>query len=72
MTQYGHESKPTNGTSPGASLLPVSTAAAPSVRVAQPSDCSIEFRLMNTTIRVRGAVDTQALSVVLDCLARRA
>jgi transposase len=72
MTQYGNESKPANGTSPGASLLPVNTAAAPGVRVAQPLDCSIEFSFMNTTIRVRGAVDARALSVVLDCLAQRA
>jgi transposase-like protein len=72
ITQYGPEAKSDNGTSSGASLLPVSTSAAATSRVAASTDCYIEIGFMGTTIRVRGAVDIRALSVVLDCLAQRA
>jgi transposase-like protein len=72
ITQYGPEAKSDNGTNSGASLLPVSTSAAATSRVAASTDCYIEIGFMGTTIRVRGAVDIRALSVVLDCLAQRA
>jgi transposase-like protein len=72
ITQYGPEAKVGNGTSSGASLLPVSTSPAATPRMAPSTDCYIEIGFMGTTIRVRGAVDVRALSVVLDCLAQRA
>src|ERR1700722_12307478 len=67
MTQYGPEVKAGNGTSPGASLLPVSTSPAATPRVAPSTDCYIEISFMGTTIRIRGAVEGRALGVVLDC-----
>jgi len=72
ITQYGPEAKAGNGTSPGASLLPVSTSSATTPRMAPSTDCHIEISFMGTTIRIRGAVDPRALGVVLDCLAQRA
>jgi transposase-like protein len=71
ITQYGPEAKAGNGTSSGASLLPVSTSPAATPRVAPSADCYIEMTYLGTTIRIRGAVEPRALGVALDCLAQR-
>jgi transposase len=72
ITQYGPEAKAGNGTSSGASLLPVSTSPAATPRVAPSADCYIEMTYLGTTIRIRGAVEPRTLGVVLDCLGQRA
>jgi transposase-like protein len=72
ITQYGPEAKAGNGTSSGASLLPVSTSPAATPRVAPSADCYIEMTYLGTTIRICGAVEPRALGVVLDCLGQRA
>ena len=54
-----------------AALLPVTTSTlSMSSPVPGGAGC-IEFGFKGATIRVRGAVDAQALSAVLDCLAQR-
>jgi len=55
----------------GAALLPVKTTRPTPARPAVNSDAFIEITFMGATIRVRGAVDSQVLGVVLDCLAQR-
>lgn len=56
---------------PRAALLPVTTSLPNVPAVPGPSEGSIEISFRAVTIRVRGCVDAQALSTVLDCLARR-
>ncbi len=53
-------------------LLPVESSAPHSGRISVDQGACIEITFMGASIRVRGAVDAQALSVVLECLARRA
>jgi transposase len=53
-------------------LLPVTTARPAAARASINSEPSIEITFMGATIRVRGAVDARALSIVLECLAQRA
>jgi transposase len=71
MLQYGPGGK-SAGPGTDVSLVPVSTVSAVTSRVSSSPESSIEIVFMNTTIRVRGIVDTRALRVVLDCLAQRA
>lgn len=48
------------------------TASAPSAPSLAPTSVGcIEINFKGATIRVRGAVDAQALGAVLDCLAQR-
>jgi len=70
MVQYGPGARPALGS--GASLVPVSTGSAASVRVQMPAEANIELIFMGTTIRIRGVVDVRVLRAVLDCLASRA
>jgi len=72
MQQYGPGSTTVNAPSTATSLLPVNRLTATAQRVAPSADGCIEISFMGTTIRVLGAVDPRALSVVLDCLAQRA
>jgi len=63
----------TQGAEPdAAALLPVTTPMPSSSRPSISSDSWIEIVFRTATIRVRGAVDAHALSIVLDCLAQRA
>jgi hypothetical protein len=55
----------------GAALLPVKTTRVAAARPSVNSEAFIEISFMGATIRVCGAVDSQVLSVVLDCLAQR-
>jgi len=56
----------------GAALLPVKTTRPASARPSVNAEAFIEISFMGATIRVRGAVDSQVLGVVFDCLAQRA
>jgi transposase len=56
---------------PRAALLPVTTPPLSAPGPAPTSSGCIEIGFKGATIRVRGAVDVQALSAVLDCLAQR-
>lgn len=64
--------KPKPGAEPRAALLPVTTT--PAAPPAPTPDCqgSIEVVFENATVRVKGCVDRQILSAVLDQLASRA
>ena len=55
----------------GAALLPVTTTRAAPARPSVNAEAFIEISFMGATIRVRGAVDSQVLGVVFDCLAQR-
>jgi transposase len=56
---------------PRAALLPVTTSALSAPSPASTSAGCIEIGFKGATIRVRGAVDVQALGAVLDCLTQR-
>jgi transposase len=56
----------------GAALVSVTTSRPTAVRAAVSTESFIEITFMGATIRVRGAVDSRVLGVVLDCLAQRA
>jgi transposase len=64
--------EPKPSAEPRAALLPVTTA--PATPAAPASDCPgiIEVIFENATVRVKGCVDRQTLSAVLDQLAPRA
>ena len=72
MQEYGPGSTTAKEPSAAAPLLPVNRSTATARRVAPSTDGCIEINFMSTTIRILGAVDSRALSVVLDCLAQRA
>ena len=57
---------------PEAPLLAVRTEGARVISAATSTDGYLELVIAGGTIRVHGRVDAQALSIVLDCLARRA
>ena len=57
---------------PRAALLPVTTAPAKAPKPAQDCQGSIEIVFACATVRVKGCVDCQTLSAVLDHLAPRA
>jgi transposase len=72
MVRYGEESGDVMEPRPQrrAALLPVKMVE-PSTAPAAVTDSLIEITFRSATIRLRGRVDMQALSAVLDCLAQR-
>jgi transposase len=70
MNQYGGDGSPPRKQQ-RAALLPVTTSYPIESVVPPAHDIGIEIAFRGSTIRIRGSVDAQALTTVLDCLARR-
>jgi transposase len=70
MNQYGGDGSPPRKQQ-RAALLPVTTSYPIESVVPPVHDIGIEIAFRGSTIRIRGSVDAQALTTVLDCLARR-
>jgi transposase len=64
--------KPVIAAVPSVSLVPVKMAKPESVMTPLSAESYLELILTGGTIRVRGEINAASLSVVLDCLAKRA